>query len=515
MGKIREQKENKRKVIGMSESLGGFLKSKLKDRSMRVDEFLVRSNISRSSFYRILNGTQYPSREAVNSIISTLNFTGKEIIELDYYMGLMNVDENTLSAAAEITDMLFGSESGEEKFSSDVIYYDGDRYLRDFSDMADLVDKASEKKGFECSIKLVNCCRHDIIKGLRGAVLRLEKKGYHCEIEHLIGFSESNLKESVNALHEILPLLVFKNYSVRCGETTAAASEGIMKNFGIVDFSWERDDGRREKKMLCANFLDEGASVCAAINDPGIADFFKRSYDNLRKFYINGLIVKKQLQTFSAHVIDMEARHDLVLFKPDPCDSRVPFEAFEHLRDRVTTEEKAKFVRTFVGVEPRNEEEIEYFMEQTFVFLRERERSSAVHVQIDVCTMDGMRQFAESGNLSDHVDFIPPFDKTERRMVLESMIKRSSDPEDKYKLYLLSCNYADPDMLMVAYKDSGVLIENINPIHTTSEMPHCFVENAGLANAFISYAEREIPNKYAVSQVEAVEFLQSLIDEYC
>ncbi len=499
----------------MSENLGRFLKSKLKDRAMRVDEFLIKSKISRSSFYRILNGTQYPSKEISNAIIATLNFTGKEIVEFDYYTSLMSVDENTLSASEEITEMLFGGQGEEEKAISDIIFYDGDRYLRSLRDMAAMVEEASEKEGFSCKVKLVNCCRHDIISELRDSLLRIEKKGHICEIEHLVGFSESNLKESVNALHELLPLLTFKNYSVRCGETTASASEGMMKNFSIVEYSWNGEDGKKENKMLCTNFFDEGASVCAAITDPGLADFFLRSYENLRRFYINGLIVKKQLQTFSAHVINMESHYDLVLFKPDPCDGRVPYEAFEHLRNRVTMEEKAKFVRTFVGAEPKNDEETEYFMEQTFVFLKERDVTSSIHSQTDVCTMDGMRKFAIMGNLSDHVDFIPPFDKTERRMLIESMIKRSSDPNDKYKLYILKDNYADPDMLMVAYKDSGVLIENINPSHATSEMPHCFVENAGLANAFVSYAEREIPGKYAISQEETVAFLRSLIDEYC
>ncbi len=499
----------------MPQHLGAFLKSKLKDRSMRVDEFLVKTNISRSGFYRILNGTQCPSQEAVNAIISTLNFTGKEIIEFDYYMSLMHVDENTLSAQEEITDMLFGSEEEEEESRCDIILYDGDRYLRTVDDIFGSIEAASTEKDFSCSIRIVNCCRHSIISALRKVLLRIEGNGRFCNIEHLVGFSDSNLKESVNVLHELLPLLIFRNYSVRCGETTESTSEGIMKNFMLLSYSWSDEKGKRNTRRLCLNFLDDGAAVCIAVSDPGLLDFLKRSYDNLRKFYINGLIVKKQLQTFSAHIIDMEAHYDLVLFKPDPCDSRVPYEAFEHLRNRVTMEEKIRFVKTFVGVEPDTKDQTEFYMEQTFVFLREREKNSLNHAQTDICTVEGLRRFAQTGNLSDHVDFIPPFDKTERRMILESMISRASDPNDKYKLYVLNRNYADPDMLMVVYKDNGVLIENINPIHTTSEMPHCFIENAGIANAFISFAEREIPGRYALSQEHAIDFLQKLIEEYC
>ncbi len=500
----------------MPEHLGGFLKSKLKDRAMRVDEFLVKSNISRSSFYRILNGTQYPSKEIANAIISTLNFTGKEIIEFDYYMSLINVDQNTLSASEEITALLFGGDPAPDKFSQDLIYYDNDRYFRSLKDINYFVLRESEKKDFECKLKIINCCNYEIISEIRKTMLSIEKKGCSYEVEHLVGFSDSNLKESVNALRELLPLLALENYSIRCGETTAAASEGMMKNSILVEISWFDDEsGTKQNKMICANLLEGGVSVCASVKDPGMRDFFYRSYDNLRKFYINGLIVKKQLQTFSAQVIGRESRSDLVLFKPDPCDSRVPLEAFAHLEKRVSTEDKIKFVRSFVGVEPKNDDEIAFFMEQTFEFLRERELHSKDHMQIDVCTMDGLRKFAQTGNLSDHVDFIPPFDEAERRMILESMIKRASDPEDKYKLYVLKQSYADPDMLVVAYRDSGVLIENINPIHSTSEMPHCFVENAGLANAFLSYAEREIPSKYSIPNEDALEFLHRLIEEYC
>lgn len=500
----------------MPEHLGAFLRSKLKDRSMRVDEFLVKSNISRSSFYRILNGVQYPSQETVNAIISTLNFTGKEIIELDYYMSLINVDENTLSAREEITDMLFGSSACEGYDGNfDVILYDGDRYLRTVEDIFRMAEDIMDNDGFKCNIRIVNCCRTSVISKIKEMLLVIEERGVAYEAEHLIGFSDSNLKESVNVLRELLPLLSFKNYGVRCGECAASTTEGMMKNFVLVDYSWNDEKGKRKKKQFCMNILDDSTSVCMAIADEGMADFFNRSYDNLRKFYINGLIVKKQLQTFSAHIIDMESRYDIVLFKPDPCDSRVPYAAFEHLRNRATAEEKAKFVHTFVGVEPRNEEESEVYMEKTFIFLREREKNSVFHTQTDVCTIEGLRRFAETGNLSDHVDFIPPFDKTERRMILESMIKKLSDPNDKYKLYVLNRNYANPDMLMVVYKDSGVLIENINPSHTTSEMHHCFIEHAGLANAFASFAESEIPSKYAVTQEDAVKFLQSLINDYC
>lgn len=501
--------------IKMPHHLGAFLRAKLKDRSMRVDEFLYRSRISRSSFYRILNGTQCPSADIASAITATLNLTGNEEIEFQYYMSLMNVDENTLSAREEITDMLFGTRDTVEEISHDVILYDGDRYLRTVSDIFASVEAVSGCNGFSCTVRMVNCCKLSIISEIKEALLKIEKSGHPCSIEHLIGFSDANLKESVNVLRELLPLLTLKNYSVRCGENTASTSEGMMKNFVLIDYSWEDESGVKQNKQLCINFLDDSASVCMAVSDSGLSDFLNRSYDNLRRFYISGLIVKKQLQTFSARIIDMEAHYDIVLFKPDPCDSRVPYAAFEHLRNRVTLEDKVKFVKTFVGVEPKTEAEAEKYMDQTFLFLAERERNSSAHTQTDICTKDGLRRFAETGSLSDHVDFIPPFDKTERRMILESMINRLSDADEKYKLYILRNNYASPDMLMVVYKENGLLIENINHNYSTSEMPHCFIEHPGLANAFVSFAESEIPTRYAIPHKETVAFLQSLIDEYC
>lgn len=70
----------------MTQTLGSFIRGKLKDRSLRVDEFLYESGISRSSFYRILNGSQSPSADISSAIIATLNMSASE--EMEYNITL-------------------------------------------------------------------------------------------------------------------------------------------------------------------------------------------------------------------------------------------------------------------------------------------------------------------------------------------------------------------------------------------------------------------------------------------
>ncbi len=499
----------------MPQTLGSFIRSKLKDRSLRVDEFLYKSGISRSSFYRILNGTQCPSADISSAIIATLNMSATEEMEYNYYVDLMNVDENTLSTREEINSMLFGTANNEYFDNPDIILYDGDRYFRTMDDVFGIIENASTLNGFSCAFRIINCCKTSIILSLKKALESIAKNCTSYEIEHLIGFSDTNLKESINTLREILPLLSLKNYLVRCGECSASTSEGIMKNFIIVDYSWNDENGTAQQKQLCLNFLDSGTSVCMVVSDPCLSDFLNRSYDNLSRFYVNSLVVKKQLQSFSSRLVDLESHYDWILFKQDPCDSRIPYEAFEHLRNRVSIDEKKQFVRTFVGVTPNTEIETEIYLEKTFEFLRERSQSISARAQTDICTQDGLRRFAETGHLSDHVNFIPKLDKTEMKMIFVSMIKKSLDTSNKYTLYILKRNYAQSNMLISVYKNHGLLIENIDPNLSTVDMPHCFIEHAGIATAFASFAESEIPTKYALSQEESVEFLQRLIDEYC
>lgn len=499
----------------MTQTLGSFIRSKLKDRSLRVDEFLYKSGISRSSFYRILNGSQSPSADISSAIIATLNMSASEEMEYNYYVDLMNTDENTRSIREEITSMLFGAVNYDYSDSPDIILYDGDRYFRTVDDVFEIIENASALDGFVCSFRIINCCKASIILPLKKAVDKINGNSGTYEIEHLIGFSDNNLKENINTLSEILPLLAVKNYVVRCGDSSASMSDGMMKNFIIVDYSWDDDNGTKQKKQLCLNFLDGSTSVCMVVSDPCLSDFLNRSYANLCRFYFSSLVVNKQLQTFSTRLLDLESHYDWILFKADPCDSRIPYEAFEHMKNRVSLEEKKQFIQTFVGVMPNNEIETEAYMEKTFEYLRERAFSIKARAQTDICTQDGLRRFAENRALSDHVNFIPAFDKTEMKMIFTSMIEKLLDTSNKYTLYILKRNYAHFNVLISVYKNHGLLIENIDPNISTIDMSDCFIEHAGVATAFASFAETEIPAKYALSQDETVKFLQGLIDEYC
>ena len=129
----------------------------------------------------------------------------------------------------------------------------------------------------------------------------------------------------------------------------------------------------------------------------------------------------------------------------------------------------------------------------------------------DVCSLDGMLDFVRKGKLSNHMTWIPAFNKEETRMIIEYIRDRNADENDSYNIYITK----KPIFYTIyGYQEDGILysdnfIKNYQGIND-----YLYLENKTLANLCVSYANEYIPNYCAISKAKTTEFLNTLIKDY-
>jgi len=495
-------------------NINSFFKQKLKEKHMRVDNFITKCDMSKSTVYRVMKGYQKPSEELENKIADILNFSPIERQELRYYTTLSNTDEDVLSARDEVFNLLYSSEESDPD-KIELVCYDNEKYIRTFNKILDAVLSASDKDEFVCSFRMVNCCQDSIIEPLFTTVFQLMKGNKNYNIEHLVNFSIYNLKENIIVLNEIIPLLPLDNYSVQYCETSGTVSSSIFYDFLIIDYLYKDESGKKIEKHLYVSFLRDNLSACYVGDNENIQEFFERSYESLQHDYRLALNNQKKFEFFGNLCVELEMKYDVCLFKPNPCYNRIPITVYESIRKRSSEEILHYFMNSFF-IDNVTKETVETQLNNLFSYMKVRIEASYTHKQMDIYTRKGLESFASTGMLSDHLDGIPPFNGEEIRTILEYIKSRDLDENDHYHFFVTkSDEYSNEDLLISAFKDHGMLIEYNNPKYKANDMPYCVIEHRGLSNIFFDFAENYVPTMLAMPQNEAHAFIDSLIQKYC
>ena len=481
---------------------------------MRVDTFITKCDMSKSTVYRVMKGYQKPSEELENKISDILNFSPLERQELRYYTTLTNTDEDLLSARDAVFNLLYSAEENTPD-KIELVYYDGEKYIRTLNKILDSVLSASDSEGFCCSFRMVNCCQDNIIEPLFTAISQLMKNGKSYSIEHLVNFSTYNSKENIIVLSEFIPLLPLDNYSVKYCETSGTAGNSIFYDFLMVEYSYKDDSGKGVTKHLYISFLRDNLSACYVVDNENIQEFFERSYESLQHDYKLALNNQKKFEFLGNLFVDLETKYDVCLFKPNPCYNRIPVSVFESVKQRSSDEILHYSMNTFL-VNNVTKETVEAQLNDLFAYLKVRIEESYKHKQMDIFTRKGLESFASTGVLSDHLDGIPPFNGEEIKTILEYIKSRDLDEKDQYRFYITkSDEYSNEDLLISVFKEHGILIEYNNPKYKANDVPYCVIEHQGLSNIFSDFAENYVPTMLAMPQKEAHAFIDSLIKKYC
>lgn len=91
-----------------------FLKQKLKEKNVRVDDIVTRSGVSRTTIYRMMKGLLKPTPRIYSLFVEMLDFDDRERQEYDRYVRMVDVDESQLRARTELSTMIFKTSAAQK-----------------------------------------------------------------------------------------------------------------------------------------------------------------------------------------------------------------------------------------------------------------------------------------------------------------------------------------------------------------------------------------------------------------
>lgn len=491
-----------------------YLKHKLKEKKLKVEDFIHLAGVSKSTIYRVMKGYQIPSEELFGKIIEILELDPEEAKKLRYYCSIANVDENTLAAREELKT-IFSRTYSNPADKIELVYYDQEKFIRTFDEVLHGIIQLSESTDFSCKFRLINSCEDRIFNSLFSAIAELSNRSSNYAVEHLVTFTSHATKNNITILKKIIPLLPFSHYNVLYCEKDFAASGDFFHDFLMIDYTYTDASGKPCEKHLYLSFLPEVLSACYVADDENLQEFFERNYDNLYRHYRYALNHDNTFHYLYELVSVLEAKYDVYLFKPNPCYNRIPPAVYESIRDRSSQEALAAFAQSFFTDITLGEQFQDEQIDQLIAFIAGRFDSAKTHKQIDVFTREGLESFAATGILSDHVDNLPALIGPEIRTLLTHIKARDLDKNDNYRFYIMDSAYCNHDYLITVYSDYGLLIEYSNPEYKTADLPFCIIEHKGLSHTFVDFVDNYIPTMLALPQAEAHAFLDELIARYC
>lgn len=492
----------------MNMDINTYLKGKLREKHLQVDDLVARSSASKSTIYRIMTGAQKPSRKLAKELISILDLNYTEQQEFHYYISLTDLYDNIIESREAVYDLLF-KETFHLPHKIELVYYDGEKYIRTYDNILENVLAASKMANFTCSFKLINCIQHAIIAPLATLSEELVASNSNYSIEHLISFSTHNYKENINTLANIIPLLTLEKYSLEYREVENVSKSGFFHDFLALDYSYDNKDGKTQKMSLFVTFLPDSLSSCYVINEhnESALDFFGRNYDSIKGGYKPALSSRKSLAEYVDTIIELFRKNDSVLFRSGPALCRIPAAVYHSVVERTPIEDFVDFFMEEKYIEKSIETHIEELLSQAKLV----EESTYINKQLDVYTKSGMAEFASSGLIKDHLEFLPAFSKEEVKAILESIKLRDQDPNDPFHFVILKGNYANEKLSLSAEDNHCLLFEKYVDSHT----PFCIINHEKLSSIFTDFAYNYVPAMMSIPQNEAHDYIDYLIEKFC
>lgn len=492
-----------------------YLKKKLKERNVRVEDIVSRSELSRTTVYRMMKGLLKPTPQVYDLFIEILDLDERERRELDYYVRLVDVDESLLQARKELLEIIFRTVPDRANNIADIefIVYGSEKYIKKYHDILRFVIETSKKPSFHLDIKIFNCTRDSFLFPIIEMLAANESLNSPV-IEHMVNFSDADNYKNILILKAVLPLMKYNNYTVFYSyDGNESDSAVLFRDLMLIKFSYI-EDGSEVVKCIVLSFEGNTMSDCYISEEKGLYEFFARKYLLSKEAHHNSLINQKNIELLSYSIFEFEAGGKTCLIKPSPCYHRIPIEVCKSVLERQSENQLADMI-SYMGDGVGFYYDTETAFENTLKYLEERDRLSLKYTQTDIYTKDGLELFARERRLSDHYSFLPELTKEEVKAVLENLRRKNNDSVDKFRFYITHAPIRDNNMIYCASETNGVMLEYVETQTFQNGISNCIIKQDSLARMFLDFAENYVPETLAMSQPEANRFIDHLIETYC
>jgi len=485
-----------------NETLYRFLTTKLKEAGLPIESLPAMLDISRSTLYRNMKGIIRMSPEVQDKFAILLSLDAAERQTFERLAGLVTIDPTLIDARRVFDNFVFGDTTTTP--SSDNLrfaVYDSDTFLRTSTQLYSRILDLATIEDATTTVRIINCTTDVQFRSVSSFIEDLLART-EATVEHLLTLPNNDYAGIVTVVTRLVPLLQFNRYNVHYAEAAMPTTRALFVNTVSVEVQH-----KQETTLFMLSFLEHDLSSCLVTSNHHVIDFFHHNFDAAKQCFEEALVDFTDMNLYADTVATLEDGRNVVLIKPNFCFDRIPISVYESMLSRTPTDQLADLQAKFAG--PDNDPAI--IVEMMLGTMERRVESSKTHRHVDVCSVHGLKEFAETGRLSDQMDFLPSFSPDERRRVFASVQARLNDPKDPYTLFVTRDDIFTCGYLAIAIEDVGVVFEYNTEEIRKGNCTNLFITNRALAEILMDYATNYIPQARAMSLEDTNTFLTSLI----
>lgn len=485
-----------------------YLTTKCKEKNIPIESLPGQMGFSRSSLYRYMKGITHMSPSVQTKFVQILGLDEEEKQEFSRLVDLSEYDSGLIDARYALDRFVFGEEKSTQKKTNVIkfAYHENDTFLRTAQEIYEMILSAVSQPDTSCSIRIINCMDDSIFESLGIFLEKLLSNSGTVKAEHLLTFADKAYLNNINTLINIIPLLKYKNYGVCYSKNTISNSGNMLFSDTVIIDIHQQD---KPDKYFFISFLPEELSSSLMTFDKNTFNFILENYDSFRKNFDIALLDNSSVNLVGQQIVELNECGNSYLIKPNLCYERVPIDVYQSVLKKMTPEE---FETAQKSLSQPNSDSTNAIT-SALAGLQKREEDSYKKQDIDIFSVSGLTEFAQTGKLSDHMSFLPSFGKDERRKVLQHIRNRNKDPKDGYTLLITRKNIFKNGYIMVAYENIGVVIEYNQEEYQQGILSNLLIKNKALSDIVSDYAKNHFPDNHALSKEETTAFLDSLIEE--
>ena len=496
-------------MVTPMKTLYSFIASLCKDQDMKLEDLQKKLKTSRTTLYRYMKGINQITPDVAQNFVEALNMSMQQSLEFSKFVSLSAVDHSLIESREVLDDFLFGKKSETKPvFDVEMVLYDKDKYLRTLREILDHIYTYIEKEDLTGIVKIYHCTSENIIVQLTEFLEKVFSRGANIEAEQFVSLCEKDYLQNACSFINTFPLIKYEKYRFYYREIDV--EDSLTPDSILVSLKYTQD-GKQMNQYFAISFYEDTLAECIAFNDAYMYSYLSKSYENLKNSYVNVMRKYENIDFEDDIFIEMQKHDAWCLIKPNPCYDKIPLEVYESLLGRMSNEELIKLFSSTFG-QRLEESALPVALGKTFDYLKRRIKNSATYKQTDIYSKPGMIEFAKTGKLTDHLEYLPAFNRDEIKKVLEYISRRGNEAGNDYNLYITEDGLAHNDFVIAVHKDFGITIEYIFPEQKEGFWKMVLIQNARLASIFFDYSDNHIPLNKAMDRNKTDNFIQSLID---
>jgi len=445
-----------------------FITLKSKQAGLKRIDLANKIGVSKTTMHRYMHGEFiiYPEKET--DIAKALKLTQEERNQFHEII-TQTIPKRPMQKAYQAMDTLVFGDVEQKSMPHDreVLFLSADRNVISPSKMFERILLHVGEKDFECSIRIIHGISEDYIPWLVGLLGELFKAVPNATVEHLISTSSKDYAKAINILTATLPLLKYNNYSLYYSKNDLPDDfRCVFQRSFYISTSFNNNDERKNENFLLS-FPEHSQAVCHMSSDPMLHEMLTNEYLDMRKDFENSLCEFRDIGVGEEFLTSLEQNYDSALLKPNQCYSNIPAAVYRSLIGRCDTETKKKCAEGIRGTTVPDEA-VDNIVESMIASLGVRIDASFARTQIVVCSKSGLLEFAQTGRLTDHLNWLPSFNKGEIKTCLENLWDRNKDEHDSFRLCVTRGDILKNGYILCACKDNGLFIEYNQEAYRTS-----------------------------------------------